>query len=79
MAATGYLLTALLIWAVVVALGMTGEEAKLEPPRGPRNRLKRYGIRPGLRRMRGSKASVLVPAAFLAATAHGDKLESQTA
>ena len=77
MAATGYLLTAFLIWALAVALGMSRDDTRPElTPRTQRERRKRFGMRPALRRMRPSQPPDLVPASFLVVRAPGEELRS---
>ena len=70
MAATGYLLTAFLIWALLTALGASGDEELNAPPR----RLRR--MRKGRTLARRSRPPAvrrgLVAAEFGAASAHTD-------
>jgi hypothetical protein len=77
-AATGYLLTAFLIWALAVALCMTRDDTKPAlTQRGQRHPRKRFGMRPVLRRMRSSQAErAAVP--LVVVRAGGDELRSRT-
>lgn len=63
MAATGYLLTAFLIWAFVVAMGVASQEGD-HAPRLPRSRSKRMTLRRGTRRSHSAPAGMQVPSPF---------------
>jgi hypothetical protein len=76
-AATGYLLTAFLIWALVVVIGMASAEPE-NSPRLPRSRNKRATLRRGLRHSRSTPTGMRVPAAFGLVGARHEELATLT-